>query len=82
MTSKPEFEVGDVVYLTDYGAKVLKTEFEWGIGEHPVEGDTAVVKSVVGYEKWTNQEYVIEFFSWPGKEWGTYYGEIRSIHDR
>lgn len=82
MSDKPDFEVGDVVYLTGYGVDVFRTEFEWGVGEHPVEGDTAVVKAVVGYGKWKNHEYVVEFFGWPGKEWGAYYGEIRSIHDR
>lgn len=82
MSSKPEYEVGDVVYLTDYGARVLAEEFGWRTGERLAEGATAVVKSVSGQEKWTNIEYIVEFFAWPGREWGAYYGEIRSIHDR
>ena len=80
--SLTEFEVGDVVYLTDYGADVLMDAFEWDPNNSPSTGDTAVVKDVLGYGKWNNHEYVVEFFGWPGKEWGTYYGEIRSIHDR
>ena len=80
--SPTEFEIGDVVYLTDYGADILEGEFGWDPSNCPGTGATAVVKDVLGYGKWKNHEYVIEFFGWPGKEWGAYYGEIRSIHDR
>ena len=67
-------KVGDVVRLTEHGAEIAKHEFE----QNWPKGSTAVIKSTIEDGPGTNHEYIIEFFAWPGDEWGFFEGEIES----
>ena len=71
------FQQGDVVKLTDYGAQVFNNQ--WYNEGSPPAGSTAVVKEVIQISQYTNHEYVIEFFCYPGRVWGCYYGEIVAV---
>lgn len=71
------YAVGELVKLSDYGHDIFKSE--WAGENVPAVGDTAIVKEVVSIGVHTSPEYVVEFFCYPGRVWGCYYGEIVAV---
>lgn len=74
-------DVGDVVKLTEYGRSIFAREF-YDRDDIPPIGSTAVIKALLYDEPGTNPEMVIEFFAYPGDEWGCFEGEIERVNRR
>jgi hypothetical protein len=70
-------KVGEVVRLTEHGWRMLRDEFTNRDTIPPI-GSTAVITSVTT-DVSPNPEYIVEFFAYPGLDWGTYYGEIERV---